>query len=352
MLIAASHSHSAPTAKPLRQWGRVDEVYVQALEAHLAGAVRVAHARAVEARLGWDCGAVTTISENRRGGHAQIDPGTPVLRFDDRTGQPCWDSDQLRLSPPVSLHSYRNLLSPDYPGTMRDVVAHVLEKSVPVLFTLGTSGDINPAGYVAGETTPARSRQLGSILGCEVAKVALESAPCDVTELRVAQATVELPLAPLPPVTELQEMHRRFATEAAQRAEAGAPWADVSVAQIKRDWAAEALAVREQDQPATSRPCELLALRLGNAAILALPLEVFVETGLAIKEASPAALTLISTNSNGGVGYLPTRDAYASNDYTNPGGLAPKVYGLYALAAEAEPLVRERAAELLQTLWK
>jgi len=40
-------------------------------------------------------------------------------------------------------------------------------------------------------------------------------------------------------------------------------------------------------------------------------------------------------------------DAYQDDDYTNPQGLAPKVYGLYALAPEAEPLFRQRATELL-----
>ena len=92
------------------------------------------------------------------------------------------------------------------------------------------------------------------------------------------------------------------------------------------------------------------ALRLGDAVLLALPLEVFTETGLAIKAASPAAWTVICSNSNGFNGYLPTRDAYDSGDYTNPEGLAPKVYGVYAFSPEAEPLLRQKAIEFLRAI--
>ena len=98
-------------------------------------------------------------------------------------------------------------------------------------------------------------------------------------------------------------------------------------------------------------PCEITVLRLGPAALLFAPLEVFAATGLAIKAASPAPLTLICTNANGELGYLPTPDAYKVEDYTNPQGLAPKVYGLYALAEGAEPLFRERASALLKELF-
>jgi hypothetical protein len=98
-------------------------------------------------------------------------------------------------------------------------------------------------------------------------------------------------------------------------------------------------------------PCEIQAIRLGRAALLALPLEVFAETALAIVARSPAAVTLICSNSNGGVGYLPTADAYEARDYTNPQGLVPKVYGLYALASGAEPLVRRAASQALAALF-
>jgi hypothetical protein len=100
-----------------------------------------------------------------------------------------------------------------------------------------------------------------------------------------------------------------------------------------------------------SCPCEIQVVRLGEAAFICLPLEVFAETSLAIKEGSPASPTFLLSATNAAIGYLPIGAAYETEDYTNPQGLAPKVYGLYALAAGAEPLVRETACEMLQSLF-
>jgi len=350
VLLSAAHTHSSPTAMPLRQWGPVDATYVQVLESYLVGAVVMAQHNAREARLGLGVGHAETISENRRIPGGVTDPAVPVLRFDDAAGEPIAVLYNFACHP-VSLHSYRNLISPDYPGYARAVVRDVLGQNVVVMFTLGTAGDINPAGHVAGKTTPQRSRQIGAILGREVARVALDPEYADDPVLRVERTVVDLPVEPLPPVTELEQYRDRFAAEADRRRAEGLPWAEVSVSEIKRDWAADALRAWESGLVRRSVPCEVTAVRLGQAVLLAAPLEIFTETGLAIKAESAARVTVISSNSNGGVGYLPMEDAYQSNDYTNPQGLAPKVYGIYALSSGAEPLFRQAAIRLLKALF-
>jgi hypothetical protein len=350
VLLSASHTHAAPTAMPLRQWGRVDAAYLRTLEAQLTMAVTRAQADAQAARAGWGVGRAATIAENRRSGQRTIDPAVPVLRFDDADGDPLAVLFGYGCHP-VSLHSYRNLLSPDYPGYTRAVIRCALGDEVVPMFALGPSGDVNPAGYVAGKTTPRRSRQIGALLGCEVARVALDPAYQDAPPLRVAGTTVQLPVAPLPPLAELQAQAARWSDEVRQLEAQDAPWARVSEALIRRDWARDAIQAREDGTLQETVPCEVQALRLGSVALLALPLEVFAATGLAIKEASPASATFVVTNANGAVGYLPVEDAYAGRDYTNPEGLAPKVYGLYALAPDAEPRIRRAAQDILGSLF-
>lgn len=349
--ICASHSHSTPTAFPLRQWGRVDAVYVSVLESVLVGTIKVARDRAQEARLGIGLGRADNLSENRRGLLETSDVSVPVLRLENLNGNPIAVLFNFACHP-VSLHSYRNLLSPDYPGYARQLIRKVLGEETIAMFTLGTAGDINPAGYRPGETTPKRSSQIGTILGCEVAKVALDPHTQEDPVIRVRKEILELPVAPLPPVSELLQMREHFIAEVERLRSAGQPWADISVSEIKRDWATDALQAWENGQGArASVPCEITAFRLGQAALLAAPLEIFTETGLAIKDSSPAKVTLICSNSNGGIGYLATRDAYAANDYTNPNGLAPKVYGLYALAEQAEPIFRQESIRILADLF-
>jgi len=52
-----------------------------------------------------------------------------------------------------------------------------------------------------------------------------------------------------------------------------------------------------------------------DLAIVALPGEIFVELGLALKKASPFKTTLIAELANGSIGYIPNRDAYPQGNY-------------------------------------
>lgn len=350
VLLSASHTHSGPATEPMRQWGVMDANYMALLEDHLVGLVGVAWRNRQEARIGIGMGRVDNVSENRRRPDGPRDVTVPVWRVDDAQGEPMVVLFSLGCHP-VSLHSYRNLISPDYPGYARQVIADVLGQHVVSMFVLGTAGDINPAGYVARQTTPRRSRQIGAILGCEVARVALDPAYMQDTTLRVERAVVDLPVEPLPARAELVVVRDRSIAQAEQLRAEGRPYREIAVAEIHRDWASDALQALDSGNIRHSLPCEVWAMRLGNVAAVALPMETFTDTGLAIRAASPAQLTMTISNSNGCIGYLPTAEAYETEDYTNPRGLAPKVYGIYALSPGAEPLVRRTAINLVQGLF-
>ena len=63
-------------------------------------------------------------------------------------------------------------------------------------------------------------------------------------------------------------------------------------------------------------PLEVHAFRLsGNVAIVTLPGEVFVELGMAIKQASPFETTIVIELANDAPGYIPTRKAFAEGSY-------------------------------------
>ena len=55
-------------------------------------------------------------------------------------------------------------------------------------------------------------------------------------------------------------------------------------------------------------------LRIGTAAFVAVPAEVFVEIGLQIKARAPQRLFIIGI-ANGYIGYLPTRAAHELGGY-------------------------------------
>src|SRR6185295_17001882 len=63
-------------------------------------------------------------------------------------------------------------------------------------------------------------------------------------------------------------------------------------------------------------PIEVVAIRLSpDAAIVTLPGEVFVELGLAIKQASPFKTTLVVELANDCPAYVPTKKAFAEGSY-------------------------------------
>ena len=60
---------------------------------------------------------------------------------------------------------------------------------------------------------------------------------------------------------------------------------------------------------------EILTFGLGDACIVALPGEIFVELGLAIKENSPYKNTLVLTLANNSIGYIPNKEAFKYGAY-------------------------------------
>ncbi len=61
---------------------------------------------------------------------------------------------------------------------------------------------------------------------------------------------------------------------------------------------------------------EVQVMTLGKeVAWVSLPGEIFVQLGLAIKDASPFEVTSIHELANGSIGYIPTRQAYSQGNY-------------------------------------
>jgi len=90
----------------------------------------------------------------------------------------------------------------------------------------------------------------------------------------------------------------------------------------------------------------LQAFRLGNAAILAVPGEPFVEEQLRIKLESPFPFTWMAHMSNAYVGYIPTLRAFQRGGYETRTGQGSK------LAPEALTMIGDTSLEMLKALFK
>ena len=100
--------------------------------------------------------------------------------------------------------------------------------------------------------------------------------------------------------------------------------------------------VQERIRTRKSQPAEVQALFLGTVAIVGIPAEYFVEHGLRIKTSCRPRHALVAAQTNGMVGYVPTRDAFERGGYETT--FAPSS----RLAPEAGDLLADAAIRLIQ----
>ncbi len=176
------------------------------------------------------------------------------------------------------------------------------------LFGTGTCGDINHVDVtsVSQKSGPAEAARIGVALGTAVNQGWDALAPIDQPRLGYAVRTIDWPL-------------QEYTAEQMQAAEANLS----KIGTNQLSFLDQVTAVKIADVAArrAERPDGMVALRVqvyrlsDAAAVVALPGEVFVELGLAIKKASPFAWTAVIELSEDSPAYIPTVKAFGEGSY-------------------------------------
>jgi hypothetical protein len=189
VLVAASHTHSAPVIKD--EYRDAPPAWEQAALDKIGKAIAEAAGALQPARIGVGTGAVY-IGHNRlrvnadgsvswfernttRVPTAPVDPTVTVLRIDRADGTPLAVLTNYACHPVV--FGADNLrYSADYPGVMNRVVEESLGGGVESFFLQGAPGDINPYHAVTPLEQDAIGKRdwTGETLGREAARVAKE----------------------------------------------------------------------------------------------------------------------------------------------------------------------------------
>lgn len=317
VMLAATHTHSAPASMPLRGCGEVNEAWLQSLGELLAQTARRAVEELQPARLGSGMGAVRGIAGNRRapdwkrGGNAPAEPVDTqlgVLRVETTEGATLACLINFACHP-VVLGEDNLAISADYPGAAARRLGHHL--GAVVLFANGACGDINPTR--GGSWAEVDS--LADAVAAEAQRVWPGIQTTADVPLAARSRRITLPLLPLPPRDELESLAQQFRHER----ESADHNIQRRIAEAYQQWAEAALS-REREAP--PHQIEIQALRLGEAALIAVPGELFVELGLQIKQqvqrhlaASGLRQVMVAGYANGNIGYIPTRAAYSAGGY-------------------------------------
>jgi neutral ceramidase len=337
VLISATHTHTAPTSVGVFQ-SEPDALYLEFLASRIADGVGRAIHNLAPAKVAWGVGRepnqvfnrrwkmkAGTIPPNPFGGTNDLvkmnppiespdlvepagptDPEVAVVSIQSATGHP------IALLANYSLHYVGTgqdwEVSADYYGAFAERIAQLLgaEREDPpfvAMLSNGTSGDINNINFLKKRPPQAPYEQMWRVadaVATEAHRVCGTLQYRDWVRLDVRQ-------------TELNVGVRLPSPEDVARARS-----ILEMAKGKELKTPEQVYAREtvlMDEYPKQVPLVIQALRIGDLGIAAIPCEVFVETGLAIKQQSPFKPTFTIELANGCSGYLPTPEQHKLGGY-------------------------------------
>lgn len=298
--LAASHTHSGPATITLNCCGRINPEYMQMLSSKVTKNIQSSMASPVSVKVGVAEGRIR-LNRNRRDGTAgAVDDSVTLVCVHDALTNKVVASICCYACHPVVMGHENLLISGDYTAYLQQTIETAT--GAPCLFLNGPCADINPIAPEGTDTNAPRE------MGEQIANAAITAMEnirwLDDTSLQTRTAVVKAPVKQPHSMqearNEIQEICHRFSLplDAFQD----------RLAKLEETFANQRLA------QCMDIPLSLTAIG-SDLAIIFVPGELFASTGLKIKAISPYKTTIVSTLSNGSVGYLPTPEAFASGGY-------------------------------------
>lgn len=254
---------------------------------------------------------------------------------------------------PAQIAENQTLVSADYFGELRSLVALRWSPSVKVLGLIGAAGDLAPRDTLNqrhNERDYNKELRTLALRLFHTLEMGLEDAKLRIaTEAAFAHKLTRLELPLRKPTKSEVEAARRhwqsFATELAKHGDQAEFFLSHSFDEQNRIFNSFAILQRNDVLKRSSvYPMELHAIRLDDMAIVTNSFELFTEFGLRIKARSCAKLTFIAQLSNNSSGYLPTASAMAA------GGYSALLFCGY-VGSDAGDMLVDRTVEAIRELW-
>jgi neutral/alkaline ceramidase-like enzyme len=317
--VHASHNHSAPSLVRGSTVGGLPDVaafgrYADALGDLLSGAAYAAWRRLEPVRVGAATGRVEGVSGNRVDHTRAVDDSLTVLRIDRADGRPLAAVVNFAVHP-ISVGGVTVEWDAEYIAPLRDAV----ESAVPGLecvFLQGCAGDVAPYDWWFGNSEASHHGyelrdRLGRTIGEHAAGL-----------YGAIRCEADVPLAAETVWLELRRRRHSYGEEELRElaaeldGDATVDWPEVwgpevhtmtSAQMFPRTYQQGAVRmyidmIERADEPVRT---QVVGLRVGDAAIVTNPFELFNAAGRRIKERSPFAATIAAAYANDYAGYLP-----------------------------------------------
>jgi len=359
VLVHATHTHSAPAPNPRFLFGLDFEPYRRDVEAFLtkaAAAVAQANENLSPADLCVGLAREDRLSFNRRlrrkdgstqmnwealqpgfdpdeivGAWGPVDPEVLCLVV-EQAGRPIAAVVNFALHPAI-LAGDNWLYSADFPGYLAEALSGTLGEDFTCLFVNGCCGNVNHVDY--REPQQGRGYQMAQRVGYMLA-VAAHRAICGRSPVVADQVAVSSEPVTLKRI-QISDEERRWCEEVLEEAARNPPQGQVDG--LPDAFFAELRLEMHRNQ-LTPDAVELMAIRIGDVALVGLPGENFCETGMYVKSHSPASHTFVAELANDAIGYLPTRESFSQ------GGYEATVGSTFYAEGAAERLEQSAVAQL------
>lgn len=346
VLIAGTHTHSAPAMKPGFETVP-DQGYLDLFSVRVADAVQLAAGRAQPAKLGCGVGKEARCVFNRRfrmkDGTVKMNPGYNNPHIVETVGPTDPDIAALFVEtvngePIAVLANYAlhyvgapgHTVSADYFGLFAQELQRMANAEFVAILSNGCSGDINniDVHHPPTDRRPfAQARKVARTVAAEVWRT-WQNTPID-DDLTLAAAQAEITCSIRKPTS-------------AELAEYETKWANASDdPTVDELYARERILVNEWED---NRTTPIQAFRIGDCAVVALTGEIFCQFGIDLKAASPINPTFIIELANDYTGYVPTPIGHEQGGYET--WLARSSY----LAPDAGSQMVDAALQLLKKL--
>ena len=276
-----------------------------------------------------------------------IDPEVGVIKIEDMDGK------LIGVITNYACHLDTvkgNRLCQDYPGELGRVLKKVYGEDVISIFLTGACGNINHYDFMHrtaayyGQANPPHYVRMGRILAGDViralANIETAETDCIAVENAMFPAVIRTPeQKDIDAATALLAEHPYSVVISTENGMIGDTYR-----LIDRHYARSLLEVAEITEHNVEVPVQVI--RFGEAAIVGVPCELFVEFGLDIKARSGFEHTMISTLTNALFGYIAVREAF------DQGGYETTISGDTMMAPDTGYDMVEAAVELLEKLQK
>ena len=351
VMIGTTHTHTGPcTGRGIMggphhagpRFGEIEalDAYIEDLVNKLSGIAALADNSRQPARFGCKRGHAEVainreelVEDGRvfvgRNPDGATDHTVDVVRVDDLWGNPIAVLTGYAAHP-VVMGLENQLISPDFPGVVRQTVEHVT--GAMCLYLTGAAGNQATLSFLQSDW--GEKERVGAIIGCEAAKVfyEIETRPHDVVRevgvssstlalyhkefrdgptheiLSVAARQVSVPLQPLPPLDQAQAQLEEVVSNLEKLESENVSFTNRNPILLEKVWAEGVVDKIQSGIERESISFDIVGFRLDDFVLVGMPGEPFVEIGLGEKERSKARHTMFAGYCNGTLAYWPTAE--------------------------------------------